>query len=79
MNNAWVVAFSALLASSSVTAKPRIAVLPFPGPQGGLSRGQLLEELCTPAECVPSAKVSTAARPDWRKAKKEFSFGVGLT
>ncbi len=71
MNNAWVVVFSALLASTSVFAKPRIAVLPFPGPQGGMSRGQLLEELCATADCVAPEKVTTAGRPDWRKAKKE--------
>lgn len=62
----WV----ALLASAPALAQ-RIGVVPFGGPNGTVVRNQLISAVCDTADCVNTGKVTTANKPDWKKAKKE--------
>ncbi|MCU0697268.1 MAG: hypothetical protein MUC96_12140 [Myxococcaceae bacterium] len=65
----------ALLCVALVAAAPalaqRIGVAPFTGPNAATVRNQLVTAICDTADCVNSAKVTTANKPDWKKAKKE--------
>ncbi|MHB8872453.1 MAG: hypothetical protein ACYC8T_02085 [Myxococcaceae bacterium] len=60
-----------LIALLLFAAAPRIAVLPFSGPGANAARNQVVGALCESATCVPSAKVSSGPKPDWKKLKKE--------
>lgn len=59
-----------LLLSTHALAQ-RIGVVPFTGPNAAAVRNQLVTALCDGADCVNTAKVTTANKPDWKKAKKE--------
>lgn len=60
----------ALLAAAPALAQ-RIGVVTFTGPNAATVRNQLVTAICDTADCVNSAKVTTANKPDWKKAKKE--------
>lgn len=61
----------AVLLSTAPAFAQRIGVVPFTGPNAAAVRNQLVTALCDGADCVNTAKITTANKPDWKKAKKE--------